>query len=184
MGTSETDINGYAVDRGEIGSVIVAYRNGRVAAVLLGDSVTDVMRQLDGRFPDIAMLGPCVDRHGVARKVAAFLEGGDLPSDVPIKVSGTSFQKAVWSAIQSIPRGRTETYARIATKIGKPKAVRAVASACAANPFAILVPCHRVVRSDGRASGYAWGMDRKASILRSEQPSGRDGLFEVPANSV
>jgi AraC family transcriptional regulator of adaptative response/methylated-DNA-[protein]-cysteine methyltransferase len=169
MGAINVVLDGYAVDNGDIGSVIVGYRNGMVATVLLGDDNTDVVRQIDERFHGIAIYGPCGDVHGVARKVAAVLEGEDLPSDVPIDVSGTSFQKAVWSAIQSIPRGRTETYAQIALKIGNPKAVRAVASACAANPLAILVPCHRVVRGDGKESGYAWGHARKSMILDSER---------------
>jgi AraC family transcriptional regulator of adaptative response/methylated-DNA-[protein]-cysteine methyltransferase len=168
----ETDIevlNGYAVDRGEIGSVIVGYRAGRVAAVLLGGDDEDVVRQLGERVPDIQANGPCADFYGVARKVASFPEGEDMPYAVEIDVGGTSFQKAVWGAIRSIPRGRTETYAQIATKIGRPKAVRAVASACAANPLAIIVPCHRVVRSDGRESGYAWGTARKSAILEREK---------------
>ncbi|MCS4088591.1 methylated-DNA--[protein]-cysteine S-methyltransferase [Rhizobium sp. BK176] len=168
MGTNTSALNGYVVDKGEIGSVIVGYRNGRVAAVLLGDDVADVVRQLGARFSDIAARGPCDDGHGVARKVAAYMDGEDWTFDAQTEVSGTSFQKTVWRAIQSIPRGRTETYAQIAAKIGRPKAVRAVASACAANPIAILVPCHRVVRSDRKASGYAWGMDRKSAILASE----------------
>jgi AraC family transcriptional regulator of adaptative response/methylated-DNA-[protein]-cysteine methyltransferase len=87
---------------------------------------------------------------------------------IPIKLSGTYFQMAVWSAIREIPPGQVSTYSQIAARIGRPKAVRAVASACGANPIAILVPCHRVVRGDGKASGYAWGLERKERLLEIE----------------
>lgn len=169
MGTVMEAQNGYAVEELEIGSVIVGYRCGKVAAILLGDDAADVRRQLDERFPDIALNGPCRDSHGVARKLAAAILDEDLPLDIQFDVVGTSFQKAVWNAIRSIPHGRTETYARIAEKIGHPKSVRAVASACGANPLAVLTPCHRVVRADGRPSGYAWGMARKHAILMLER---------------
>ncbi|MBY3432738.1 methylated-DNA--[protein]-cysteine S-methyltransferase [Rhizobium laguerreae] len=162
-------MDGYAVDKAEIGSVFVGYRNGRVAAVLLGDSADDVVQQLEKRFPDVAVHGPCGDKLGIARKIAAILEGEDLPPDVPIDVNGTPFQQAVWNVIRSIPWGCTQTYGHVAAKIGKPKAVRAVASACGANPIAVLVPCHRVVRADGNGQGYAWGMDRKAALLERER---------------
>jgi len=180
MGTVMEAQNGYAVEKLEIGSVIVGYRDGKVAAILLGDATADVRRQLDERFPDIALSGPCRDSHGVARKLAASILGEDLHFDIPVDVAGTPFQKAVWNAIRSIPHGRTETYAQIAEKIGHPKSVRAVASACGANPLAVFTPCHRVVRADGKSTGYAWGMDRKRAILQLERQARRQNYSGTP----
>jgi AraC family transcriptional regulator of adaptative response/methylated-DNA-[protein]-cysteine methyltransferase len=83
-------------------------------------------------------------------------------------VRGTAFQQRVWQALRAIPAGATATYAEIARAIGAPRAVRAVAWACAANPLAVAIPCHRVVRTDGDPSGYRWGVDRKRALLRRE----------------
>jgi AraC family transcriptional regulator, regulatory protein of adaptative response / methylated-DNA-[protein]-cysteine methyltransferase len=84
-------------------------------------------------------------------------------------VRGTAFQERVWQALQTIPAGQTSTYGEIAVLIGQPKAVRAVAQACAANPAAVVIPCHRIVRSDGNLSGYRWGATRKAELLKREK---------------
>ena len=88
--------------------------------------------------------------------------------DLPLDVQGTIFQQRVWKALRDIPVGETRSYSEVAQKIGQPKAVRAVASACAGNEIAVLIPCHRVVRSNGELSGYRWGIDRKAELLKRE----------------
>ena len=91
--------------------------------------------------------------------------------DLPLDMRGTAFQQRVWAALQDIPAGKTASYAEIAKRIGAPKATRAVARACAANPVSLAVPCHRVVRSDGALSGYYWGIERKRELLKRERKS-------------
>ena len=90
---------------------------------------------------------------------------------IPLDLRGTPFQRAVWTALREIPPGRTQTYGQVAARIGRPGAARAVARACAANPVALLVPCHRVVRADGNLSGYRWGVERKRQLLERESPA-------------
>lgn len=166
MGMKNGGRNGYAVGNWSLGAVGVGYDEGRIVAVLLGDDEADVIGQMQRRFPDVVAAGPCNDEHGVIEALAS--ENCEVFLTAPIKLSGTAFQMAVWSAIGEIPPGQVSTYSQIASRIGRPKAVRAVASACAANPIAIIVPCHRVVRGDGKASGYAWGLERKERLLEIE----------------
>ncbi|HTK98744.1 MAG TPA: methylated-DNA--[protein]-cysteine S-methyltransferase, partial [Pseudomonadales bacterium] len=101
-------------------------------------------------------------------KVVGFVEAPRLGLDLPLDVRGTAFQQRVWRALREIPAGSTASYAEIATKLGEPKAVRAVAQACAANALAVAIPCHRVVRKDGALSGYRWGVERKRELLKRE----------------
>jgi AraC family transcriptional regulator of adaptative response/methylated-DNA-[protein]-cysteine methyltransferase len=105
-------------------------------------------------------------------RVIGFIEAPGLGLDLPLDVRGTAFQQRVWRALQEIPVGRTVSYAEIARRIGAPKAVRAVAGACAANNLAVAIPCHRVVRNDGALSGYAWGVERKRRLLDREAAHG------------
>ena len=93
--------------------------------------------------------------------------------NLPLDVRGTAFQQRVWQALQEVPAGETVTYAKVARRIGSPKAVRAVAAACAANNLAVAIPCHRVVRTDGALLGYAWGVERKRVLLDREAQHGR-----------
>src|SRR6185437_8907422 len=101
-------------------------------------------------------------------RVVGFVEAPRIGLDLPLDVRGTAFQRRVWQALQEIPVGATVSYAEIAKRIGTPKAVRAVAGACAANNLAVAIPCHRVVRNDGALSGYAWGVERKRTLLARE----------------
>ncbi|MNQ99116.1 Bifunctional transcriptional activator/DNA repair enzyme Ada [compost metagenome] len=101
-------------------------------------------------------------------KVIGFIEAPQLGLDLPLDVRGTAFQERVWQALREIPPGSTASYAEIAERIGSPRAVRAVAQACAANSLAVAIPCHRVVRSDGNLSGYRWGVERKRRLLERE----------------
>ena len=101
-------------------------------------------------------------------RVVAFVEKPEIGLDLPLDVRGTAFQQRVWRALQEIPVGETISYAEVARRIGSPKAVRAVASACAENRLAVAIPCHRVVRMDGSLSGYAWGVERKRILLDRE----------------
>jgi AraC family transcriptional regulator of adaptative response/methylated-DNA-[protein]-cysteine methyltransferase len=97
-----------------------------------------------------------------------FVETPGIGLNLPLDVRGTAFQQRVWQALQEIPVGETVTYTEVARRIGVPKAVRAVAGACAANNLAVAIPCHRVVRNDGSLSGYAWGVERKRDLIRKE----------------
>ena len=101
-------------------------------------------------------------------KVVGVVETPAIGLDLPLDIRGTAFQQRVWQALREIPAGKTLSYSQLAQKIGKPKAVRAVASACAANKIAVAIPCHRIVRNDGALSGYRWGLARKASLLEKE----------------
>ena len=101
-------------------------------------------------------------------QVVGFIEAPAMGLHLPLDVQGTAFQERVWRALREIPPGTTVSYAEIAERIGSPKAVRAVAQACATNHIAVAIPCHRVVRRDGDLAGYRWGVDRKRELLRRE----------------
>ena len=108
------------------------------------------------------------DYEALVARVVGFIEAPGQGFDLPLDIRGTAFQHRVWRALQDIPAGRTVSYAEFAGRIGSPKAVRAVAGACAANNIAVVIPCHRVVRRDGSLSGYAWGVERKRALIAKE----------------
>jgi AraC family transcriptional regulator of adaptative response/methylated-DNA-[protein]-cysteine methyltransferase len=114
------------------------------------------------------LIGSDEDFKHVVAKVVGFVETPALGLDLPLEVRGTTFQQQVWQALRAIPPGSTASYAEIAERIGAPKAVRAVAQACAANTLAVAIPCHRVVRNDGSLSGYRWCVERKRALLDRE----------------
>lgn len=154
-----------------VGLVLVAHETGARAllAVLVGDDEDALRDELQQRFP-LARLTPETDG-ATAALAQDVVRAIDAPSQVialELDARGTDFQQRVWRALREIPAGETTTYAELARRIGAPNAVRAVAGACAANPLAIIVPCHRVVRSDGSLSGYRWGAERKRELLRRE----------------
>ena len=158
----------YALGRCSLGAVLVAATTGGVCALLLGDGEEELVGDLERR-----LRGRCCRRADaeleelVAKAVGLFEEPRSL-LDLPLDVRGTDFQRRVWRALQAVPAGSTTTYAAIARAIGAPKAVRAVGSACAANPVAVAIPCHRVLRGDGGLSGYRWGLERKRALLERE----------------
>lgn len=162
----------YATGRCTLGAILVARSGAGLCAVLFGDDDASLTADLAARFADTPMasdetaLAPALET--VVRLVDA--RGGDA-DDVALDMGGTPFQRRVWQVLRDIPVGQTASYADVAARIGAPKAVRAVARACAANRLAVLVPCHRVVRADGSLSGYRWGIARKAALLARE--SGR-----------
>jgi AraC family transcriptional regulator of adaptative response/methylated-DNA-[protein]-cysteine methyltransferase len=104
----------------------------------------------------------------VIAKVIGFVESPKRDFDLPLDIRGTAFQERVWRELRKIPAGQTRSYAEIAQRIGSPTAYRAVARACAQNPIAVVIPCHRVVRNDGNLSGYRWGIQRKRALLKRE----------------
>jgi AraC family transcriptional regulator, regulatory protein of adaptative response / methylated-DNA-[protein]-cysteine methyltransferase len=152
--------------------VIVAATSRGVCTVEFGDSPEDLTHRLRDRFPNANFKSA----DNIFKKwLANILEYIEKPStqplgllDLPLDVQGTVFQQRVWKALRNIPTGETLSYSEVAQKIGKPKAVRAVASACAGNSIAVLIPCHRVIRADGELSGYRWGIERKAELLKRE----------------
>ena len=156
----------YSVSDSSLGSVLVASSEKGVCAVLLGASSATLKQDLQKRFPDAQLQSTAVT--GLHKKVIAFVDTPSGSFDVPLDVQGTDFQRKVWRALREIPAGATASYLDIANRIGSPKSVRAVAQACAANPIAIAIPCHRVVRTDGGLSGYRWGIERKRALLARE----------------
>jgi AraC family transcriptional regulator of adaptative response/methylated-DNA-[protein]-cysteine methyltransferase len=158
----------FAVGECSLGSLLVAKSERGVCAILLGDDPDALARELQDRFPKARLIGGDREFEEVVAKVVGLIESPSIGLDLPLDVRGTAFQQRVWQALQKIPPGSTVTYSDIARRIGAPAAVRAVARACAANPIAIAIPCHRVVRTDGSLSGYRWGVERKRTLLARE----------------
>ena len=159
----------FAVGECWLGSILVAATDKGVCAILLGDNPDALVRDLQDRFPKARLIGGDASFEALVAKVVGFLEAPGSGGDLPLDVRGTAFQQRVWKALREIPAGSTATYAEIAQRIGQPKSVRAVAQACGANPVAVAIPCHRVVRTDGGLSGYRWGVERKRALLARER---------------
>jgi AraC family transcriptional regulator of adaptative response/methylated-DNA-[protein]-cysteine methyltransferase len=158
----------YAVERCTLGFVIVAATPRGVCAIELGDAAPALFDALRRRFPKADLAPADAQFRGWLAAVLAYLEHPQGLLDLPFDVQGTVFQRRVWQALRAIPSGQTVSYADLAGAIGRPGAARAVAQACASNPLAVAVPCHRVVRGDGALAGYRWGVERKAELLRRE----------------
>lgn len=158
----------FAVGQCSLGAILVASTALGVCAILIGDDPDALVRDLQDRFPQAELIGGDAEYERVVATVVGFVEAPKVGLDLPLDVRGTAFQMRVWQALQEIPAGATASYTEIARRIGAPAAVRAVAGACAANPLAVAIPCHRVVRSDGGLSGYRWGVERKRLLLARE----------------
>lgn len=158
----------FAVGQTSLGAILVASSKKGVAAILLGDDPDALLRDLQDRFPKAQLIGADRDYDTLVARVVGAVETPGIGLDLPLDVRGTAFQRRVWQALQEIPVGETLSYAEVARRIGSPKAVRAVAGACAANKLAVAIPCHRVVRNDHSLSGYAWGVERKRMLLERE----------------
>jgi len=163
----------FAVGETWLGSILVAASDKGVCAILLGDDPDDLARDLQDQFPKARLIGGDPDFEQLVAKVVGFVEAPATGLDLPLDIRGTAFQQRVWEALRQIPAGSTATYTQIATRIGRPKSVRAVARACAANALAVAIPCHRVVRTDGSLSGYRWGVERKGDLLQREREGRR-----------
>ncbi|MEO8372502.1 MAG: bifunctional DNA-binding transcriptional regulator/O6-methylguanine-DNA methyltransferase Ada [Candidatus Solibacter sp.] len=160
---------GYATGFCSLGTVLVAATARGVCAILLGDDAAVLLDDLRARFPR-AQVTPGDDAFAdTVEQVVRFVEAPKIGLDLPLDIRGTAFQQRVWQALRAIPAGSRASYSEIADRIGAPRAIRAVAQACAANALAVAVPCHRVVRSDGAVSGYRWGVDRKRALLAREE---------------
>jgi AraC family transcriptional regulator of adaptative response/methylated-DNA-[protein]-cysteine methyltransferase len=158
----------FAIGECSLGSILVAKSTKGVCAILLGDDPEALARDLQDRFAHATLIGGDAKFEALVAKVVGFVEAPAIGLDLPLDVRGTAFQQRVWQALRKIPAGATASYREIAARIGAPKAVRAVAQACASNPIAIAIPCHRVVRHDGGLSGYRWGVERKRALLERE----------------
>ena len=158
----------FALGDTSLGAILVAASAIGIAAIRFGDDPAALLRDFQDSFPNAQLVGGDADFERMVARVIASVEDPAAGLDLPLDIRGTAFQQRVWQALQAIPAGKTESYAEIAARLGAPKAVRAVAGACAANPVAVVIPCHRVVRSDGTLSGYRWGVARKRALLDRE----------------
>jgi len=159
----------FAVGECSLGSILVAASETGICAIQFGEDPNALVRELEDRFPRAELIGADKAFEQLVAKVVGFVEAPGQSFDLPLDVRGTAFQQRVWRALRDIPCGSTASFAEIAERIGRPKAVRAVAQACAANSIAVAIPCHRVVRTDGEPSGYRWGVERKRLLLEREQ---------------
>lgn len=169
-GGSDTEIR-FAVGECTLGAILVAQSQKGVCAILLGDDADALVRNLQDQFSSANLIAGDAEFENVVARVVGFIETPGTGLELPLDIRGTAFQRQVWEALQKIPPGQTLSYSEVAQRIGSPRAVRAVARACAANHLAVAIPCHRVVRTDGGLSGYRWGVERKRALLkREEQP--------------
>jgi AraC family transcriptional regulator of adaptative response/methylated-DNA-[protein]-cysteine methyltransferase len=158
----------FAVGRCWLRRVLVASSAAGVCAILIGDDQNALARDLAKRFPTARLVRGGGKVEQFLAEAVAVLAAPGRGLDLPLDPRGTAFQRRVWQALRDIPAGSTASYTEIAARIGRPGSVRAVAAACAANPIAIAIPCHRVVRADGGLAGYRWGVERKRALLERE----------------
>jgi AraC family transcriptional regulator, regulatory protein of adaptative response / methylated-DNA-[protein]-cysteine methyltransferase len=158
---------GYDVGDCALGAVLVATSQRGICAILLGDDADGLVEDLRQRFPQAELIPGAVAPDHLA-KVVDFIASPRGGLDLPLDLHGSDFEQRVWGALQQIPAGSTQTYGEIARRIGAPQSAKEVGEACAANPLAVAVPCHRVVRKGGGLAGYRWGVSRKRALLDLE----------------
>jgi AraC family transcriptional regulator of adaptative response/methylated-DNA-[protein]-cysteine methyltransferase len=158
----------FAVGECSLGAILVACSDKGVCAILLGDDPDALVRELQDRFPNADLVGGDAGFEALVSQVVGFVDAPGIGLDLPLDLRGTAFQQRVWQALRDIPAGRTVSYTELARRIGAPRSVRAVGQACGANPIAVAIPCHRVVRHDGALAGYRWGVERKRALLEKE----------------
>lgn len=158
----------FAIAKCGLGSLLVASSAKGLCAISLGDDPETLLHELQDRFPHADLVGGDRNFESILATVVSFIETPSAVLDLPLDIQGTVFQQKVWQTLREIPYGTTITYSELASRIDAPKAVRAVASACAANTLAVAIPCHRVVRQDGSLSGYRWGIARKKALIDKE----------------
>src|SRR5690242_12197975 len=155
----------------ELGKLLVATTQRGVCAVRFGENEAALLRELKRDFEAAEIQRDDQGLEPVANQIRQLLNGSKAPLNVPLDLRGTAFQQMVWKELRRIPAGQTRSYTEVAKTIGRPRAVRAVANACASNPVALVVPCHRVVQKNGSLAGYRWGVKRKAALLEKEAAS-------------
>jgi AraC family transcriptional regulator, regulatory protein of adaptative response / methylated-DNA-[protein]-cysteine methyltransferase len=157
----------YAIAETPVGQMLLAATDRGVCAIYFGDSAGELERALRGEFANAEIVRADRKLNMHVRTLRGILNG-DSNERLPLDIQATAFQRRVWEQLQAIPRGATKSYSKIAADIGHPKAARAVARACATNPVAVAIPCHRIVREDGGLGGYRWGIERKKKLLALE----------------
>ncbi|MDJ0388238.1 bifunctional DNA-binding transcriptional regulator/O6-methylguanine-DNA methyltransferase Ada [Roseomonas sp. E05] len=155
-----------------LGPLMVAATEKGICRIAFGPDEAALLGELSARFPRARHLPGGEAMAAMLRSVVALIEEPHAARALPLDLRGTAFQQRVWQALMAIPPGRTTTYSGLAEAIGQPRAVRAVAAACAANPAALAVPCHRVIGKDGALTGYRWGLPRKRELLEREKAAG------------
>jgi AraC family transcriptional regulator of adaptative response/methylated-DNA-[protein]-cysteine methyltransferase len=158
----------FATGKCSLGSILVARSERGICAILLGDDPRVLMEDLSARFPLAKITRGEAGFEQLVGSVLTLVESPRKALDLPLDIRGTAFQRRVWQALRKIPAGSTATYTDISKSIRAPKSVRAVARACAANPIAVAIPCHRVIAKDGSLAGYQWGLERKRKLLDRE----------------
>lgn len=159
---------GYAIGDSSLGKVLIAATSRGLCSVILGETDSQLTRELQAQFP-AAKIHAEPSLESQVRKVISQFSEHPAALDLPLDLRATAFQMRVWEALRRIPRGETRTYTQVAQSLGQPTAVRAVARACATNPVAVVIPCHRVIGSDGKLTGYRWGVERKEKMLAIER---------------
>lgn len=159
----------FAVGQCTLGAILVAASQWGICTISLGDDPQILLESLQDRFPNATLVGADPEFEKTVAQVIAHVDGPSGTLDLPLDIQGTAFQQRVWQELREIPCGQTRTYTQIAQSLGRPRAIRAVARACASNQIAIAIPCHRVIRTDGALSGYRWGIDRKAKLIAAEK---------------
>ena len=159
----------YTIATSRLGKVLVGATQRGVSAVYLGDTETSLIAELRKEYPraEVAPAPHSFERW--VKEIMLRIDGKQPHFELPLDLQATAFQQRVWKELQRIPRGRTRSYSQVARSLGQPKAVRAVARACAANPVSVVLPCHRVIREDGALAGYRWGLSRKEQLLARER---------------
>lgn len=152
-----------------LGTILVAESARGICSIALGDAPEALLAGLQDQFPRARLLGGDAAFDQRVAQIVGFVEQPALGLELPLDVRGSVFQQRVWQALRAVPAGQTISYAELARRIGQPRAARAVARACAANPLAVAIPCHRVVRQDGAPGGYRWGLARKQALLARKQ---------------
>jgi AraC family transcriptional regulator of adaptative response/methylated-DNA-[protein]-cysteine methyltransferase len=159
----------FAIVDSYLGLALVAWTEKGLCAITLGDDQNVLTEDLRKRFPKAESVEMAPHFGETVERVVAFLESPRTGLELPLDIRGTAFQQRVWMALRAIPSGSTVSYGEIAARIGNPRAVRAVATACASNSIAVAIPCHRVVRKNGDLAGYRWGLERKRALLDRER---------------
>lgn len=176
---SEKTFTTYALGTTRLGQVLIAATDRGICFIEFGESEAALVARLRCEFPKAVIEAMPADQQGLfeqwLRALNGFLEGRVTKLDLLLDIHGTAFQIQTWQYLQTLPCGTTTTYAAVAEGIGKPKAIRAVARACASNRIAIAIPCHRVIRGSGEMAGYRWGLEKKRHLLELEKEAQIEG---------
>jgi O-6-methylguanine DNA methyltransferase len=181
MGVDHNPQIGYHIGDSPLGRLLIAATSKGLCGLMWGDRDPELLEALAGRFRRQPLRRGLEKPQQWFEPVNRFLAGEPVDLSFPLDPGGSAFQRTVWARIQEIPLGRTLTYARLAEALASPGAARAVAGACAANPVALVIPCHRVIRSDGGLGGYRWGLQRKRRLLSLEASMAAGGPWKLTA---